>query len=245
MVERPILFSAPMVLAILAGKKTVTRRVVKRPIKGSPPAPVEYQPGWWDFGGPASDGPAGCPYGQPGDRLWVRETWGTPPSEDAISPRNLHRLQAIRYAADGVVRGVSKRFVDAEGRFAIGRDRPSIHMPRWASRLTLEVLSVRVERLHGITEEDAIAEGIPPPVPVGPATAIGGPDYRFIAPGVLHTSVYGDQDREAPAYHSARDAFAALWASINGADSWDANPWVWRVEFKRIDQVEAKAVANG
>lgn len=156
MKDRPILFSAPMVRAILAGQKTQTRRMV-RPI-GSDDGFVlqDCGSGWWPYR--SDDGesaitrdgnetPHSCPYGQPGDRLWVRETWAY----------GIHALAAARdedgpfvYSADGSTQG---RLCD--------RWRPSIHMPRTASRITLEVIGVRVERLCDISEADATAEGTP------------------------------------------------------------------------------------
>ena len=190
--ERPILFSAPMVRAILAGTKTQTRRVVKgAPEDWSPVQPQVYAPTIVDRHGFEQPGPdafgAGdaqgdhwirCPYGQPGDRLWVRETWAQ------------HGVSAV-YRADSGDRPAGA-----------GMWRPSIHMPRWASRITLEVTGVKVERLQGISEADAIAEGIP-------QSDVSPPDM-----GVF--------------------AYRQLWESINGPGSWDANPWVWCVSFKRV-----------
>lgn len=181
--ERPMLFSAPMVRAILEGRKTQTRRVVK-------PQPT---------GALAARGRTACPCGQPGDRLWVREThavyqahgqhredgerwgpWGGLPT--TVSP---DRTQVVYYR-------------EGFDRCDPGRWRPSIHMPRWASRITLEVTGVRAERLHDITEADAVAEG----------ASTAGP---------------------FAVYH-----FMDLWTSINGAESWNGNPWVWVIEFKRL-----------
>lgn len=146
--ERPLLFSTPMVLAILAGQKTVTRRVVK-------PAHLR------DALGPSSI--VRCPYGQPGDRLWVKETWSTPPGHyELMKPSEVPAATSIRYAADGAVRGKSEHFMDRGGRYAVGRLRPSIFMPRWASRLTLEVVSGSVDR-GPISMEEARAEGFESP----------------------------------------------------------------------------------
>lgn len=147
MTERPILFSGPMVRAILAGRKTQTRRLVK-------PQPEQ---GIWKCGrsclalGNAPPPPDGyerwCPYGLPGDRLWVRECWRELGSGQGADGKIPTYPVPVGYAAD---RGYS------------GPWRPSIHMPRWASRLTLEVVGVRVERLHDISEADAQAEGCAP-----------------------------------------------------------------------------------
>lgn len=188
MKERPILFSAPMVRAILEGRKTQTRRIMK-------PQPVALtddhtHKAWQNCGDPRAQR---CPYGQPGDRLWVRETWGVLHDcylKDADEP--------TWWRAD-----FSKR--DEEGQI-MPRWRPSIYMPKTRSRITLEITGVRVERLKDISEEDAKAEGARPWLhPLHP----NGENRRHI---------YG---------------FSALWESINGLDSWAANPWVWVVEFKR------------
>jgi hypothetical protein len=196
MTELPILFSAPMVRAIIDGRKTQTRRAVK-------PQPDDD---YW----PVGTGPTHarhCPYGQPGDRLWVRETWRAHQSFDLAAPNELPKIDGLHYEADG-----RPRFWD------FGRLRSSIHMPRWASRITLEIVSVRVERVQDISEEDARAEG------------------------VLRSDWVNDETCEWP--DSEREAFRALWDSINGhiktptgghfRHSWDANPWVWVVEFHRL-----------
>ena len=148
--ERPILFSAPMVRALLAGTKTQTRRVVK--LRG---AEVIDERGWqtvflrspWPWS-PEADAWVPCPYGAPGDRLWVRETWAAPHDRDHLRPREIPNGTRIHHRASW------------EGPSGL-LWRPSIHMPRWASRITLEVTGVRVERLQAISEEDAKAEGCP------------------------------------------------------------------------------------
>lgn len=154
MKERPILFSAPMIRALLAGKKTQTRRVARRDTA----APVEESYEHWQdatWGSCATDGTSSiihCPYGATGDRLWVRETWAD------LSATGARPEVAYRASCDGddmdVVVG------DVIQRIGIARWRPSIFMPRWASRLTLEVTGVRVERLQDISEADARAEGV-------------------------------------------------------------------------------------
>ena len=179
MTERPILFSGPMVRAILEGRKTMTRRVIKLQPTGA--ADVQYRVAA-AVTMPVSGRQQVCPYGRVGDHLWVRETWA-PHAWPPTGP-------SYQYAADD-------QYPAPE------RWRPSIHMPRAASRITLEVLNVRVERLHDISEEDAKAEGV---------TLKG-------------TSRYDGE---------ARDAFEALWCGINGAESWDANPWVWRISFRVV-----------
>lgn len=190
--ERPILFSAPMVRAILEGRKTQTRRVVK-------PQPA----GAW-----AAPGRRACPYGQAGDRLWVRETWGTHDQGFDTAEEST----VVVYRAD-VDRPEPKRW------------RPSIHMPRVASRITLEVTGVRVERLHQLSEADALAEGIHR-IDIG-----SGYEPRYsAAPRSWADAVEGDPDVQL----TASAAFRELWESINGLRSWLANPWVWVVEFKRL-----------
>ena len=205
MKERPIIFSAPMVRAILAGTQTQTRRVVKpEPVASvsSIYRPFAHEPNNWQ--GYAHN--VGfvrwygrCPYGQPGDRLWVREAWAPHPQAP----------ETIFYRAT----------VEAEPGFPVwsGPWKPSSHMPRFASRITLEITSVRVERLQDISEADAAAEGVTPKWEPGFSgrlmEALGGFSFR-----------------------PAASAYADLWESLHGPGSWDANPWVWVVEFKRINQ---------
>lgn len=191
MTDRPILFSGPMVRAILEGRKTQTRRLVTYPRGKLFPSHVDR---WINLlMGKHWSHPRGWlrPYATTGDRLWVRETWG------AIRPEGVPTVHPVA--------GVDRLEYRADGHPDDGRVwRPSIHMPRWASRLTLEVVSVRVERLQEISEPDAVAEGI-------------------------------DAATFGPVWECARDAFAHLWDSINGERaSWESNPWVWRVEFRRL-----------
>lgn len=202
MKERPILFSSEMIRAILEGRKTMTRRVVKdissradgewHPFIG----PNDKQTGEWFFTTKTYAHVIGqhrkCPYGKPGDRLWVRETWSW--IGNGFSVRDLEFLMA-----EGEINLIYKAD-DRYGTFA-GPWTPSIHMPRWASRILLEVVSVRVERVQDISEADALAEGCVDWV------------------------------------ENAADAFHDLWESINGKDpekQWGANPWVWVIEFKRV-----------
>lgn len=190
MKEKPILFSAPMVRAILEGRKTQTRRIIKYiPLLGEPlawcAAAKAREPGWVSIVG---DYRRFSPYGIPGDRLWVRETW-MPDGLMQLDPT----IRAAYYKSDG------KEYVDP-GTMTPCKWRPSIHMPRWASRLTLEVTGVRVERVQEISEEDALAEGVQP-----------GGDMRW----------------------NPVQAYKALWASIHGPSSWESNPFVWVIEFKR------------
>lgn len=206
MKERPILMSAPMVRAILAGTKTQTRRVVK------PQPPAGWDRNCWFsapvWGWTAQAEPAQtwhkvrCPYGQPGDRLWVRETWN-----------RFEAWQGYFYAADDHSFGIgADDDPDHIPEHAI-RWKPSIHMPRAASRITLEVTGVRVERLQDISAADAIAEGI----------EAEGDEWRdYLMP---HTQCC----------LTPRSSYRTLWESIHGPGSWDANPWVWVIEFRRIE----------
>ena len=222
MKERPILFSAPMVQAILDGRKTQTRRVVK-------PQPTEFVGGpgvTLRDGSPAplvplddSVEPYGreivCPYGQPGDRLAVRETfyarghWTKRYSEKKrreewhFVDETMGTGKTYRYEADEKLPR-RKRELHEVGWWK----RPAIFMPRAASRITLEITSVRVERLQDISEADAQAEGV-------------------TDDGSLVTDLDG-KDRGGTIA-----AYATLWEVINGVGSWDDNPWVWVVSFKR------------
>ena len=205
MKERPILFSAPMVRAILAGTKTQTRRVVKPVGKDDAFTLVDYGDGWWPYrsdDGESSiraDGnetPISCPYGRVGDRLWVREAWRTLDSHDHIPPREMNAAYRVWFEAD------------RPHQPGFGKLRPSMFMPRWPSRITLEIVGVRVERLQDISVRDCIGEGIPRGGPENP-DGIEKRDYR------------------------------SLWEFINGPGSWDANPWVWVVEFKAAAGREA------
>jgi hypothetical protein len=190
--ERPILFRGEMARAILDGRKVQTRRIVKPQPEDAgfgrnavvcpyrtgtqwPLAYYEMRGSCWN-----SSDPLRCPYGQPGDRLWVRETWSQPGGQ-------------LRYRADG-----------DRGSWDVWKWVPSIHMPRWASRITLEIVSVRVERLWSISRGDAIAEGCP----------------RRRDTGGTSPVVW----------------FHELWESINWKGSWSVNPWVWVIEFKRLEE---------
>ncbi len=226
--ERPILFSGPMVRAILAGHKTQTRRIVKpwvpRPGVDAVPADVSYLPDFTCYR-------ATCPYGQPGDRLWVREAFRFAASLDRLSPNDVGEkaLDAgyntpwapTQFEADGHRTGSWRGFDTPPAVTTPGKLRPGIHMPRWVCRLVLEVTSVRVERLQSISYEDARAEGA-----FDPRLFVG--DERR-EPGVE------SYEELARRLQWPQRAFRELWSSINGASSWDANPWVWVVEFRRAE----------
>lgn len=226
-----------MVRAIRDGRKTMKRRVVELPEGATQVAywttpsgratPGYADPGvnYWTSGGNHIDP---CPCGQLGDRLWVREAWRVPVSLDDLSGKQIAEkcLDAgyrkpwcpTQYEADGTRTSEKdwREFGPHPSTQAPGRYRHARFMPRWASRLTLEVTGVRVERLQDISEANAIAEGI----------LRDGEGWRG-APGL-------------PWFASPIAAFRSLWESINGAGSWDDNPFVWVVEFRRIEQ-EAKA----
>ena len=211
MTERPILFSGPMVRAILAGRKTQTRRIVKHRhdwYMGERANGAQW-PFVRDYVHAEPDAvEVLCPYGVPVDALWVRETWGlhahsdyTWWCRDSIKGRtedDLRESYDVAYAADATS--------------AYDRWRPSIHMLRWASRITLRVTDVRVERLQEISEEDARAEGVYP--------LCGG---------------YCAGDADAEWCTTAREAFELLWTSIHGASSWESNLWVWVVSFEWVN----------
>ena len=222
--ERPILFSGEMVRAILDGTKTQTRRPVK--VRGGlnfiGGGGEENDPACWGyfFDGPEHHGymvlarglnerhdhgriSIPSPFGAPGDRLWVRETWGYFGGDEYLYQ---HHRGSVGYRADHIP------LDPVPG----GRWRLSIHMPRWASRITLEVTGVRVERLGDITEEDARAEGVQPV----PFCRAGRPD------GMEHV-----------------ESFEDTWRDIYGPESWRAHPWVWAVSFRRIEPARADVAA--
>lgn len=223
--ERPILFSGPMVTAILAGQKTQTRRVIKgQALEWL--APDMFMP---EFVADPENGL--CPYGQPGDRLWVRETWhdfgrwallmfaeGDDPSD--YEWRSADFPERIRYAADDPTDLVDMNGPDYPRLYH--RKMASIHMPRKASRLSLEVVSVRVERLQAITVADVVAEGI---------DLDGEHADDFL--NAEHAQAGG---LSIPCDHPEVYPFVRLWDSINAkrGHAWDTNPWVWVVEFKVV-----------
>ncbi|HBQ5895010.1 morphogenetic protein [Klebsiella pneumoniae] len=207
--ERGMIFNAEMVRAILDGRKTQTRRIIKpqpeatlsgslsgkwlsRPLNGLLLPKIE-------------DIAIHCPFGVVGDRIWVRETFQGPLFDYDLmdsyckDPTPFEKPEFCVYKADGVP---APEFYDADDELH-SCWRPSIHMPRWASRILLEITDVRVERLKSISDRDALREGC------------SAADMKS-----------GD---------CVADVFARLWASIYGSDSWNANPWVWVIEFKRVE----------
>jgi hypothetical protein len=205
--ERPILFSAPMVRAILEGRKTMTRRVIK---DTGLYAIDERWHGIETATRERRNLATQCKHGQPGDHLWVKETSIIAPKHFATPdnyciPDKEGDLRYIQYIA-------SESDTEAAGWYKLKKS-PSIFMPRWASRITLEITDVKVERLQDITENDALAEGI---------------QEDAMAPMSHFICANGSSTRE-PVY-----AFETLWESINGPGTWDANPFVWAISFKRI-----------
>ncbi len=206
--EHPLLMQGPLVRATLEGRKTQTRR----PLRNQPPTGydlVRVCGPWAEFENdspPLAKYSTKGPLGETGDRLWVRETWDW---RDWQSMAN--RKVRIAYAADGAQVDTIAPCDWNPVVYNAARWHPSIHMPRWACRLVLPLVSVRVERVQDISEADAIAEGLR-------CTDFGWTDG---------TTGYDTV--------SAREAFRELWDSIYGQESWNANPWVWVAEWKEIE----------
>lgn len=244
--ESPILFSAPMVRAILEGRKGMTRRIAwefdfhRKIRKSQPDAPIKWASAvhpanesgfvsWYPGNGPLDGLPLDeftkkhyakgvpCPYGKVGEHLWVRETWRTDASLDNKSPRQFSKWP-VKYLADGcrLEHGAVYGHTD-------GKTRVSIFMPRWASRITLEITGVRVERLQSITPQDAIAEGI---------ELVSGDYNRDDLSGC-----WRDYSGKQHYWNSPIDSFHSLWDSIVSIRApWESNPWVWVVTFRRIEE---------
>lgn len=204
MKERPILFNGPMVRGVLSGQKTVTRRLLKMPH------------GFWETSatGELVPIPVNCPYGKPGDWLWVRETCFINDYREASVPEQERADCEIHYRADGIP--------DFEGEEELIRWRPSIHMPRWASRILLEVTDVRVERLRD-TADLALLDELGDML--DDCDSVAGKEFSRIE----HLQSAGAPLSMLPEMYG----FKAYWDKVNGAGSFDANPWVWVVEFKR------------
>ena len=198
-----MIFNAEMVRALLDGRKTQTRRPVKFPVHDKN---LGCELAGNELAGELSAGNyLNSEFGKPGDRIWVRETFQGPLFDFDLmdsyckDSTPFEKPEFCVYKADGIP---APEFYDADDELHC-RWRPSIHMPRWASRILLEITDVRVERLKSISDRDALREGC--------STA----DMKS-----------GD---------CVADVFARLWASIYGSDSWNANPWVWVIEFKRVE----------
>ena len=227
MKERPILFSSEMVKAILEGRKTMTRRVNSI---------GEYY---------IRD--KKCPYGVAGDRLWVRETWGD--LDYYQGNVAIHVLKDSNGVEHDIVYSAECQgyfeWTDEVGFPEYRKDgteasrwRPSIFMPRWASRILLEVTDVKVERLQDITEEDAIKEGMPDEYPIAPVYC---PNCQGQGTcGAVHPVSLGYMEIDCPECDTAKKKFKNLWDSINGRGrkpgrAWQDNPWVWVISFKVVE----------
>lgn len=212
MKQHPILFSTPMVQAILQGNKTQTRRTRKLEEIN------ERASDWvnpfgnlhgdkWVFTaehGEAKQVRVTCPYGQVGDILWVRETWNYK-----------GKTNNVAYKAD----------FDKEILGICGKWKPSIHMPKAACRIWLQITDIRVERLQNISEQDAIAEGVEKWI-----------EERLRSKPTHYKVYYYDDDDDSTYSSSAITSYETLWQKINGKDSWNLNPWVWVVEFQKIEK---------
>lgn len=224
--EKGLIFNSEMVRAILDGRKTQTRRPIKW--KQTQFTEIgEREDGskwpWSEDAEHACDFWHPCPFGAVGDRIWVREAYRFPASLDDVSPTGVGEMAV----ATGYRKPWAPTFYEFTGTFSdgwkgfetppkvsdAGKLRPSIHMPRWASRILLEITDVRVERLNAISQEDAQAEGL---------------ELTGWRP------TYSDPDSGGEVM-TPYDNFAELWSSIYGEGSWKADPWVWVIEFKRVE----------
>lgn len=226
MKEQPILFSGAMVRAIRDGRKTMTRRIINRVAGhgkvtdfGESDTPgydfhFRCRRGLWQDYRVADLLPV-CPYGQPGDRLYVRETWATLQCYDDMKPRDMRPDAPIAYVCDGMVR--NSRTVRAS---PLGITRPSIFMPRWASRLILDVTDVQIARLQNITQKDAMAEGFMKLPATG--RAVLNPSGQYFG----------------ACWSSPRAGFLELWDKLNAKRGfpWASNPWVWVISFRRAEE---------
>lgn len=232
--EIPILFSTAMVQALLEGRKTMTRRVIKpQPEDGLHndtlmPRSIDSELKGWNGVVDATGESRGwrCPYGETGDVLWVRESWNT--------------LGEFTRKPEYDVMDIDD-FVYKAGDIRIDKWKPSIHMPKTAARIWLEVVGVRVERLHEITPGDAADEGV------------NRWNEDFVSePGAVQADyenyLWRDdpsyEDFHFPSYPNPIESFKSLWKKINGVESWDSNPWVWVVEFKVLSTT-GKPVSDG
>ncbi|MGN5574276.1 hypothetical protein [Enterobacter sp. Lyrl_3] len=244
MKERGMIFNGEMVRAILDGRKTQTRR----PVNPQPELTAGSGFSWkgWVYGSGSTDretnknfAHVACPHGKPGDRIWVRETFSCIGNEDGHpvdaegnlcsreDAQRIYRASAIQKPRNYGI-WTSPDGFDFEGTWT-----PSIHMPRWASRIVLEITGVRVERLNSISDADCIAEGIIPVPKDRDDDHQFWRDYRLSGDGTF-------------CVHSPRESFESLWKSVRGKSfeqeedtgpgSWQANPWVWVIEFKRIEE---------
>ena len=225
--ERPILMSAPMVRAILEGRKTQTRRIIK------PQPYFDAQNnlifGKWNYGQdlygthvlPKRNLALKCPYGNLGDRLWVRESYKRWCIDETGTVED--GWWSVRYRSDNNIQKHCATWdccVTYDSPSEAGCDKepdrwePSIHMPRWASRILLEIIGIRIERLQDITEDEAIAEGV-----------LFNGNY----------DLWWDYQREQWSCVDPIDSYKSLICKINGPETWEKNPWVWVVDFEVIE----------
>ncbi|WP_200784159.1 ASCH domain-containing protein [Klebsiella quasipneumoniae] len=242
MKERGMIFNGEMVRAILDGRKTQTRRPVKFPVHDKN---LGCELAGNELAGEMSAGNyLNSAFGKPGDRIWVREAYRLPASLDDVSPTGVGEMAV----ATGYRKPWAPTFYEFTGTFSdgwkgfetppkvsdAGKLRPSIHMPRWASRILLEITDVRVERLNAISEEDAQREGVHTEVwdqtVVARNYAVSDEFFQFWSDDMPH---YVEMNQ------LYRSSFRSLWVSIYGAENWQANPWVWVIEFKRVEGVAA------
>jgi len=268
MKERPIIFNSEMVRAILEKRKTQTRRIIK-PRKPFLTQCKWYGPhpngGWWgvdipdgitpsQYGILAGDGMGfPCPYGVPGDRLWVRETWIPDPPQDGSWDYEVFTDGKV-FNFDALPKSYKnpKHVIYKSSWGDIGfKWHPSIHMPRWASRITIEITDVRVQRVQEISEEDAIAEGIEYLFSKEDCLTVAGligskqEDHgykNYLWHGDFGS--YGGGNKQSDSwpyqysgYKSARDSYSSLWEKINAKRGygWDINPWVWCLSFRVLE----------
>lgn len=215
MKERPIVFSGEMVKAILEGRKCMTRRV--------------------NSIGEYYLTNKKCPYGSIGDRMWVRETWRVGMEQEPYQEYKGIQYKAEETRPENVKDGLSIWIMPEARNMAVSPHwRPSIFMPRWASRITLEITGIRVDRLQDITEEDAEKEGMPDDYPIPSVycpICHGGGTF-----GTNDRRTLGHIDIDCPYCDTAKKRFKNLWDSINGrkpGKTWNDNPWVWVIEFKK------------
>lgn len=249
MKERPILFSGEMVRAIIEGRKTQTRRVVKPQPVPAPARAAKWDDEQWLW--ESNSGKTGifhpdrfkCPYGAAGDEIWLRETWKYSGWSEDGEPFVSYKADGLEQFIEGlnIPDGWQERVSDVwaelstdvncsiDGKAADRKWRPSIHMPRWASRIKLEVTGVRVERLQEITAEDALSEG------VESTEDCLFLNYSFKTAHPPHGTKIVDEYHRLRKFISPVDSFRTLWQSINSPDSWKENPWVWVVEFSRLE----------
>jgi hypothetical protein len=216
MSEKPIIFSGPMIRAIIDGRKTMTRRVAKLTDSGRLKA-VGSSRNWHPDDPNAA---LACPYGQPGERLWVREAWA-PVVPGVTAPPFYYRADVSPSEFTNMLRW-----------------RPSIHMPRHASRITLEITGVRVERVQEITGKDAVKEGIESVWPDGDPSSYFGAfrNYEFETAHPKRGTVIVPEKHQLMGFQDATRSFRSLWDSLNAKRGfgWEVNPFVWVVEFKRV-----------